>query len=286
MSINHLFAWRKPIVGVVGLLLAVVVHAQINAQLDFDHTHASFDNLLKRYVVDGRVDYRGVAASGDDLETYLHELASVDGAAYAGWTRNQQLAFWINAYNAFAIKAIIDHYPLKRKGFTGLAFPANSIWQIPGVWKKLKRPAAGRSVALDDIEHKILRPTFREPRIHFALVCAALSCPSLRSEAYQAEHLDAQLDDQAYRFLSDPTKGFAIDADARKVRLSRIFKWFGEDFENDAAKDTFARRSSKQAGVLAFVLEHLEDERAKNILRKNRFKIRYFDYDWNLNEQA
>ena len=139
------------------------------------------------------------------------------------------IAFWINAYNSLTLVAIIDHYPIKPTVVRSLVVPQNSILQIPGVWTKLKFPMMGGEVTLDSIEHENLRPNFNEPRIHMALVCAAMGCPRLLNRPYDAHELDSQLDNQTMIFLSNPKK-FRIDKESNSVYLSSIFKWFGEDF--------------------------------------------------------
>ena len=159
-------------------------------------------------------------------------MNNIDPDEFNDWTEKQKLAFWINAYNAFTIKAIIDHYPIERS-FTliGIFYaPKNSILQIPGVWKKLKFNALGQEVTLDHIEHGILRKEFNEPRIHAAINCASISCPDLRSEAYVADRLEGQLSDASGLFVNNKFKGVYVDKKKNKVKVSKIFKWFGEDF--------------------------------------------------------
>ena len=163
----------------------------------FDHNHGIFNVLLKENIDDGKVDYEGFINSKEEFMKYLDSIGDVTEQQYLVWTNGQKLAFWINAYNAFTLKAIIDNYPIKRS-FTlvGIFYaPENSILQIPGVWKKLKFNAVGEEVTLDHIEHGILRKQFNEPRIHAAINCASISCPDLRDEAYIGERIEIQLDD-------------------------------------------------------------------------------------------
>lgn len=257
----------------------------VGADLSFDHMHARYDRLLRDYVQDGRVNYRAMHARPADLREYVAAIGRVDAATLARFSREQQIAYWLNAYNAFTLEAIVDHYPLKRRGIKGLAFPANSIWQIPGVWKELRRRAGGRDLSLDDIEHGILRPQYGEPRVHFALVCASISCPDLRAEAYRADRLDQQLEEQARRFIGDAAKGARIDHEARAIHLSPIFNWFGEDFVRTAGQiPAFARFGTVQSGVLAFVLRYRSDARDRAVLSSGEFDLGYLNYDWSLNE--
>lgn len=234
----------------------------------FDRSHARFDKVVKQYLSAGLFDYKGLKAAPAGLEQYLGELAAVSPAEYEAWPRPEKMAFWVNAYNAFTIKAILDNYPIKSNWKASLRYPKNSIRQIPGVWDNLKFKIMGREVSLNDIEHKTLRKEFGDPRAHMALVCASLGCPVLRAEAYTGAALDAQLDDQARQFLKSPAK-FRADRGAGKVYLSPIFKWFAEDFKPDA---------------LAFVARYA-DPADGAYLKEGKFKVLYLDYDWSLNEQ-
>jgi hypothetical protein len=269
--------------------LSFIYHALSNEMVDsFDHTHSDLDSLLKSYVHDSRVDYQGIIKSSDKLDAYLRQLGSVSETGYENWAEEQKLVFWINAYNAFTIKAIIDNYPIKR-GFTlkGLFVPSNSILQIPGVWSDLHFRAVGKLVALEEIRHEILRKRFNEPRIHFAINCASMGCPNLRSEAYRPDIIYEQLESQAVYFINDPVKGVNIDTDNRRVKLSKIFKWFGEDFIKDYGNgntELFSNRNEKERAVLNVVLKYHKSEEQRDFLLKNNFKISYLSYDWSLNE--
>jgi hypothetical protein len=190
-----------------------------------------YDAVLEAYVDDeGCVDYAGLKAPGA-LEPYLAVLARADPEPFS---TTEQLAFWINAYNAYTLGLIADRYPVRSiKRITPTGIPIT----IPFVHSPFRIRFAvvgGRTLSLDDIEHRILRRRFTEPRIHFALVCAARSCPRLRREAYTGDGLDRQLDDQARVFLHDRTKN-RIPDEGGVIRLSRIFSWFGRDFGPDAA---------------------------------------------------
>jgi hypothetical protein len=267
--------------------LPFIYRALSNELVDpFDHTHSDFNSLLKSYVHDSRVDYKEIIKSSDKLDAYLGQLGSVSETGYQNWTVEQKLAFWINAYNAFTIKAVVDNYPIKR-GFTlkGLFVPSNSILQIPGVWSDLKFRAVGRLVTLEEIEHEILRKQFDEPRIHFAINCASKGCPNLRSEAYRPDIVYQQLESQAIDFINDPVKGVNIDEQSNEVKVSKIFKWFGDDFiKNYGDTDLFAGRNGKEKAVLNVVVSYLQDEDKKEFVKANNFKVSYLSYDWSLNE--
>jgi len=253
----------------------------------FDRSHARLDTLLRTHVIDGRVDYLGLVDDPRELRGYLADLSAALPGELAAWPREDQLAFWINAYNAFVLMSVVEHYPLTRHTFVGLAFPSNSIWQVPDVWKATRWHAAERAVSLDMIEHEIIRPTFREPRIHFALVCAASSCPNLRSEAYRGDRLDAQLEDQARRFLADANKGLRLDGRHSTILVSKIFDWYGVDFAQVADSSVpHEGRERTERGVIEFVSSHSADPNVREFLRNPRIRLGYLPYDWRLNDQA
>jgi hypothetical protein len=230
--------------------------------------HSGFTELLARYVDEtGNVDYAGLTAHADSaLAPYLRRLARTDPATLS---RDARLAFWINAYNALTLKLIVDHYPV------------DNIWGItPGPPEpkddspfRLELAEVADTVrTLDEIEHEIIRRRFDEPRIHFALVCAANSCPPLRREAYTGPRLDAQLDEQARTFLHDNAKN-RIPAKGDTIALSRILKWYGQDF--GPATDALQR----------FAAPYFENEVKKN-LTEAAYEVTFLPYDWTLNDQA
>ena len=271
-------------------IIFLMFHVSANATNDkspFDHSHSVFTALLKSNVDSGKVDYKGFIKSRDQFNNYLQSLGIVTEKQYNSWTEEQKLAFWINAYNAFTIQAIIDNYPIKRS-FTlvGIFYaPENSILQIPGVWKKLKFQAAGRDVTLDHIEHGILRVDFNEPRIHAAINCASIGCPDLMNEAYTADRLSAQLDLASINFVNNSYKGVQIAPDGKSVKVSKIFKWFGEDFYENYNNEIFSERKKRDNGVLGFIITYTQDEEAKKVIESNDFKLKHLHYDWTLNEK-
>jgi len=249
-------------VQIFGVSLALLVWSLVNAA-DFDQSHAPFDNVLKSYVKDGRVNYTALKAHRQELDRFLDQVAAVSETGFKGWSEKQQIAFLVNAYNAYTLRLILDHYPVKSIKDIGTLFK--------GPWDQPVVHLFGRTLTLNTVEHKMLGKDYSEPRIHFALVCAAKGCPPLRGQAYVADRLDEQLDDQARQFLADSHEN-RVDASRRTVYLSPIFKWYGEDFEK------------KSGGVLRFLKPYWpEKERA---ISTDRFKIRYTDYDWSLNEQG
>jgi len=164
----------------------------------------------------GMVDYARLKGQRARLDRFVAGIGELGRDEYESWSDKGRIAFWINAYNALTLRAIIDHYPIKSSFSKSLVYPKNSIRQIDGVWDKLKFTVMGQAVTLDHIEHGIIRPKYRDPRVHMALVCAAMSCPILRDEPFRAEKLDAQFEDQARRFLANNTK-FMIDVQKKRI---------------------------------------------------------------------
>lgn len=252
-------------------LLLSLTESSSFALSTFDHDYHAWDQVLDGYTKNGLVDYAALRKTPESLTAHFQTIRDVPRDAYNAWSRDQKIAFWINTYNAAAVQTVLNHYPLKKGlSWKALAFPANSIQQIPNVWDQKFIEVFGQKISLNHIEHEILRKEFQEPRIHFALVCASLGCPVLRDEPYVPERLDAQLDDQVARFLADAKK-FRYDANSDTHYLSPIFKWFGEDFK-------------KAGGIVSFLKVHLAQEIGEKLSDKTT--LRWLDYDWSLNEKS
>ena len=218
------------------------------------------------------------------MHGFFDELRDLDPKVFDEWAEKDRIAFWINAYNAYTLKVVALHYPIKPTFPARWRYPKNSIRQIRGVWTIIEFPIIGTRMTLNEMEHKMLRKKFNEPRIHLALVCAALSCPPLRSEPYIGEKLDDQLADQTRRFLARRSN-FRIDRKDNIVRLSSIFKWFGKDFiKTYGTGEKFKGQNESQRAVLNYISDYLEDD-DRTYLAEKSYKIRYVDYDWALNEQ-
>lgn len=249
----------------------------------FDYDHYAV--VLKHHVdKTGMVNYKNLKTEPQQLQTFVTALTALDANTYKNWSEKQQITFWLNTYNGLTLKVIIDNYPIKSSFFRSRVYPKNSIRQIAGVWDKITFSVMARKLTLGHIEHEILRKKFDEPRIHMALVCAAMGCPPLRNEPYLAAQLDQQLDGQSRRFLSNVEK-FRIDQKNGVIYLSPIFKWFAEDFVNKYAPNknigSYERNTS---AVLNFIAAYLPKSQADFVLKGN-FKIKYLKYDWSLNEQ-
>ena len=229
----------------------------------FDHTHAPLTDVLKKHVRGNTFDYAALKKNPAPLKSYLDSLANVSKADYQKWSKDQQMAFLINLYNAATLELVNDHYPVK------------SIKKIGGLlgspWKKEVVRLWGKKVTLDHVEHDLLRPSFNDPRVHFAVNCASIGCPALRAEAFQAAKLDAQLNEQARKFLRDPAKN-RVDAKSGTLYLSPIFDWFEKDFVK------------KSGNVVKFIYPYLTKS-DQALLQKGGLKLKYTDYDWDLNKR-
>ena len=212
--------------------------------------------LLNKYVKEGVVDYQGFKNEENRLDQYLKVLEKTDSNKLS---RNGQFAFYINAYNAWTIKLILSGYPgvksIKELG---------SIFKSP--WKKKLARIDGETVTLDHIEHGILRPMFKDPRVHFAINCASKGCPPLRSEPYRGDVLDQQLDEMTRAFINDPRR---YRLEGKTLYVSRIFKWFKEDFAND---------------VVGFFQEYAQGALKQELdSSREEIEVKYLSYDWSLN---
>lgn len=244
----------------------------------FDHAYGPYAKVIRDHVRMPEVDYSALKKGRAALDAAVDGFAQATEAEERGWTREQRLAFWINAYNAFTLRAIVDHYPIRGPWLT--LQPRNSIRQIDGVWTMMRWRAAGRDVTLDDIEHQILRRELKEPRIHFAINCASVSCPPLPPEPYRAETLDTQLDDAARRYLASP-EGLRVDGDT--LRVSSILNWYGEDFVERFASIAPEGRDQKERAVRGVVIRFGSPEAAA-LARKASARIRFLSYNWSLND--
>lgn len=244
------------------------------AAAEFDH--GNWDELLRRHVVpiDGgvatQVDYAGFKASSVALEEYLQSLSAVSKSEFDSWTLNHQLAFLINAYNAWTISLILTEYP-----------ELDSIKDIGGLfrspWKRNFVSLFGDSVSLDDIEHGMIRGWGRylEPRIHFAVNCAAIGCPALRNEAYVAQRLQQQLDDSTRKFLADRKRNYYEN---NRLWVSSIFNWYEEDFEKG-----WQGIESVGEFLSNYAVELSLPSAVERALANDDQRIRYLRYDWKLN---
>ncbi len=239
---------------------------------EFDHR--LWDNALRRHVSElGLVDYAKLRGDRDFRE-YVFRLSRTDAAGLAD--DRQRLAFWINAYNALTIRAVLDSLPADPRDWAGYRI---SEQQVGGksIWKGLTFTVGGGEWTLDGIEHGILRKKrgLRDPRIHVALVCAARGCPPLWNRAYDPKHVDRQLTQAMGRFVGD-RRHCRIDLAARKIEINKVFDWYASDFTNP--------RFTPHAGSMpAFLAEYVSDPAQAKSLATGAWRIEYLEYDWRLN---
>ncbi|MEX2526373.1 MAG: DUF547 domain-containing protein [Gemmatimonadota bacterium] len=240
--------------------------------------HEAFTRILADVVQIPLVDYKALEARHTELTDYLTSLAETSVPRLDAASRDVQLAFWINAYNACMLHRVVENYPLTqvRTGFFGgivnrvAGRPANSVWQIPDVFSQAFCEVAGSRRSLDEIEHEIIRPRFQEPRIHFAVNCAARSCPPIIPSAYTPQELHQQLDQAVHRLVRAP-QHFQLEAGAPPVlRLNKVLEWYAEDFGG-------------VEGLVDFLAPYV-DPTLRPILEDPELKVEFFDYDWTLND--
>lgn len=231
--------------------------------------------LYGRFSRSGGVDYAALARERSQIERVIRMYYTANAKVVARLPERMRLAYWINAYNAFTLDLVAREWGERGGGL-------KSIKDIEAPWTRPKWTVAGRSVALDEIEHDILRKEFREPRIHFALVCASRSCPSLREFPYTAVFLDAQLDSAAREFVLDPSRNDFTPRDG-KIRISKIFDWYKKDFVGVYSDAEFERLYGRELGaVFAYVTRFLPADTVA-ALRAKRVRVTYLPYDWSLN---
>ncbi|KPD20446.1 MULTISPECIES: DUF547 domain-containing protein [Idiomarina] len=255
------------LVFITGAVFQMAAFAQ-----SFDHSHENFTQVLDKQVVvydnnlKSAVNYNQLAQNSEPLNTYLDALSAVEKPMYQSWTSQQQLAFLINAYNGFTLKLIVDNIEEFRSGEAESIRDLGGLFSTP--WEKSFFTLLGERRTLDWVEHEKIRVDFDEPRIHAALVCAAISCPKLRAEAFTAENLNTQLDDQMLTFLNDRDKN---GIDDKGIYLSKIFDWYRDDFN----------------GLQDYLLEYISalsgDPRQKEKMKQQSLDIRFVDYNWTLN---
>ena len=218
-------------------------------------THEAWDQIVQAHVCDGQVDYTAIKADGR-FESYLRALDRIDPTELA--TRSDQLAFWINAYNAFAVKGIVDHYS------------PSTLWGRYRYFIGRDYQVGGTTINLYDLERQMLIEQFHEPLMHFAIVCASASCPKLQPWAYQPDQLHQQLDRVTRAFINDPLRN-RFDRKQKVASLSMIFHWFENDF-TDAA-----------GSVLGYIGRYVDDPELAKELTQSTYRIEYLEYDWSLN---
>jgi Protein of unknown function, DUF547 len=265
---------RSFVAGLAALATARPGHAQA-----FDHSHAAWTALLKKHVVllqggrGSQLRYAGMASDQAALKAYLASLSAVSAAAFDAMSKAQQMAFLINAYNAFTVDLILTRYP-KLSSIKDLG----SLLSSP--WKPKIVPLLGSQFSLDNIEHDMLRARGRydEPRVHFAVNCASIGCPALREEAFSADRLEAQLEEQTQRFMSDRSRN-RWNAEQGRLEVSKIFEWFAEDFRSG-----FKGFTSAHVFYARYATQLADAPHERERIRAGTAPVSYLDYDWKLND--
>jgi hypothetical protein len=268
-----------------GCALVFITLASLTAQQPppasaADPLHRQLDQILDLYVRDGLVYYRALQSDRGRLDRYVAAL-DVPAATYGSWAREAQMAFWVNAYNALVLQAVINRYPIRGKSDL---YPPGSIRQIPGVFETAKHRVAGRSLALDEIEKAVL-PEFKEPRLHLALGRGAVGSGRLRSEAYTAGRLVAQLDAVQKEFVADENM-LKIDRENARVSITPILSWNADTFiaaHDPGSNGPFAERSPIERALISFVMPSLLPLE-RELVEQNRFSVTYHPFDWRLND--
>lgn len=263
----------------IRLFLLMQLSITAGGALAFDHEHTQWTALLADHVelMDegraSRVRYADLKRGQGRLDAYLRTLSAVSRAEFSEWPKPRQLAFLINVYNAFTIKLVLQHYP-------GLASIRDLGTELHSPWEIRFIELLGRQQSLDEIEHGMIRTrgTFDEPLIHFALVCASVSCPMLRNEAYTWTRLDAQLNEAFCTFLSNRRRNY-FDPAAGVLHVSSLFLWYREDFESGHRGFTsLPEVFTRHAHCLSVAPS------GQNLPRAGQFRIAFLPYDWSLND--
>lgn len=236
----------------------------------FNQSHALLDGLLRQYVKPDGVDYKGLAGDSDTLDTYLAGLEAVKLADFETWSTDERFAFWIDAYNGYILSLIVHNYPVDSiRDLGGTVF--GRIWDRELVPLSHLAPDIDHELlSFNDIEHVILRPTFKDARVHAAVNCASASCPPLATHAFVAASLDADLEAAMSAFVQDPTRNH-LDRDGAELKLSSIFDWFSEDFVRDE-------------GSIKAYIKHFAGEEGGDWI--DTADVSYLDYSWDLNDAS
>ena len=264
-------------------MLAATLELALSPALAAEIDHSEYGVFLEKYVRNGLVDYRAVEGEDGRLAAYLGRLGAVDPEDFDGWEREAKIALWINAYNAVTIHGIAINYPIEYGGLIARArFPESSIRQIAGFWDTVFVNVVGAEITLNQIEHQILRREFPDPRIHFSLVCASMGCPVLSNDAYQGKLLQRQLERDVRRFINDEDK-VRLDRSENRIYVSRIFKWYAEDFRAEEAPQWLQKYPERYRGVMETVARYVARS-DRDYMVERAPSLEFLDYDWSLNE--
>ena len=220
--------------------------------------YVAWNSILSVYLnADGKFDYSGLMGHEEHMAGLEQMIQQIGSASISQWEEDDQLAFWINAYNILTVKGVLDNYPL------------DSVLDVTGFFNGIHYRAGGESLTLNDIENERIRAVFNEPRIHFAVNCASDGCPPLRAEAYEGTLLERQLEEQTVLFLQRTTR---IDSNTMEIHVSKLFEWFSGDFEGEQG----------EGSVRSFLTRYLDAE-SRPALENAENRLVFEEYDWALN---
>ena len=270
--------------GIMGCTPITPEAINIESQIEPGAAHRYWDKVLGNFVSDsGLVDYEALKQSASDLEKYYQYVSKYSPDSHPDFfpTEKSRLAYWINAYNASAIKAVLHHYPIKRVTDIKPPFPFFFLTDKAGFFLFQRIEIGGRRMSLYGLENKIIRKRFSDPRVHFALNCASMGCPQLPKTPFSASLLDEQLDQEARAFVNNE-RNFNIDHQKQVFYLSSIFKWYQKDF----VRWFNHRFPEKKATLLNYIGLYLSSEKKEEVLKHSpSYKIDFIPYDWRLNDR-
>ena len=264
----------------IQIITATALLVASSAFAQFDQSHKTFDDLLKKhvtYITNGsasQVSYAGFAKDRAALKAYLDAVSAVTEATYKSWNKNQQLAFLINAYNAYTVELILTKYP-NLKSIRDIGSTFSKPWSLKFF------NLFGKETNLDNIEHDMIRAegAFNDPRIHVAVVCASIGCPMLRNEVFTGDKIDAQLDDAMSRFFSDRSRN-RYNVESKKLEVTKLLDWYKKDFTKG-----YKGFGSVEAALGKYADKLADDPAARADIKAGRVAITHLDYDWNLNDK-
>ncbi len=268
-------------VALCAAVIFVLTAAPAAAQVRAETLHRPFDEILEVHVRDGFVYYNALKQTRGALDRYVKSL-DIPASALEGWPREDRLAFWINAYNAFVLQTVVDRYPIRGRA---KEYPPDSIRQIPGAFDKRTFRAAGRAATLDEIERRML-PDFKDPRAYFALSAGAVGSGRLRSESYRGADLERQLAAATAEFLTTQ-EHVELDRGGNELTVSAVIGWHEPEFiaAFGGGDPRFETRSPVERAVIALVAPRLYPSE-REVLERNQFRVRYKEFNWRLNDLA
>ena len=271
---------KAAVVSLIAALAVTAIAAQEPVPVVVDPIHRPFDQILDIYVRDGLVYYRALRSERGSFDRYVQALADTSAATVNSWPPQRQLAFWINAYNAFVLRTVIDNYPIRGKA---PEYPSVSIRQIPGAFERRTHRAGGRTLTLDALERDVIA-RFGDPRALLALGRGANGGGRLKSEAYTSERLDAQLATITSELVTR-RELVHVDIGAGVLSVNPIFSWREDAFSKlaDRAPEVYGTRSPLERAVLVLI-DPLLVPNESAFLRKNTFRMTFHEFDWSLND--